>query len=1497
MDTLVLDESTSVPEIMQTITAVEAAAHSFDAVLDLAPADDSSFLIPAHGDVHRRPLSYQELSLLSNRLASALPAAGIPAGSRVACALPNGPELAALVAALPSSGYSLAPLNPALLLAELTWELGDVPAKALLVLEGEGASTACTAAAQLNLPVIELRRDESVCGGIHPVDLPLHHQPSPCTVSRQDVALVMHTSGTTRRPKVVPIIHRHLASGTLCVVAALRLQREDVCLNAMPLFHLHGLMVNVLATCTAGAALCCATAFDASRFLHCLLLSAVDDDGNDGVASAPLPATWYSAVPTIHLEVMRAAETAEVGGAHTLQLIRNCSAALAPSISTRLEAALPGACVLPTYAMTEALPICATRRAGLVGPPRDLASVGPATGPEVAVLAAADETPCAVGSEGEVSVRGVCVMAGYEQRAHLGYDPNDFTMTPNGWLRTGDKGWLDDHGRLFLTGRFKEIINRAGEKISPLTVEHVLLGAAGGAANAGAQSSTDVTDAGEDEDLRAPELRGWVRDLLAFAAPHDELGEVVGVAVVCEKARTVTLAQLRRVGSKSGLSRHWLPEVLVIMAKLPKGPTGKPARIGLAEAHEIPVLSLSSSMKTIDLRAGQPKDFEAGRRAAARREAAQRAEVRKTSKGSTNGNEGTGAAIANGSGGEEAPPQPLPLTSMEGCVLLVVEAMEHASGEVVGKDDDLFDAGLSSISAARLREFLDERVGCELPYHLVYDNPTVRSLAAAIVRVLRASSADHTSNGDEEAVELLLADAAMSYRDGRLPEAEALCLRVAGMMKLDLSDATPAGPATLISAAAAPMLVQLVAVWSRMERWHEAANACRALIATRDVGSGANPVDVGMLWAQLAKLTHADGDTAGAAAAIASGHKADPDGVVVRRSEASLLCAMATSKGETVAVCCEHGDPRCAQALMLDVPRAAPASWCVACAAMQTLVITRQRLKVLPASLSQLAQLRVLDASDNELASLGTHSLAGLVELHELLLGSNELTGLPEWLGDIPRLSVLNVQANRLAILPAVVLRCRHLRHLRWGLQKAAPRPAAETDSADDMFSFESLHLSVLELEGNGQTCLAPMHVSNTVLTALLSSFNELRAAPAYLSLYGSCLKRLHLGGNQIASLEGVLAPLTNLTCLCVESNRLKALPDDVGQLLDLRELCAYGNELTTLPAALGECVSLTKLEANHNQLIDLPDAMSNLTKLKSLYVQSNHLRGLSALQERIFRHLPLTNLGLGCNELNLSETVDMPGVRVGLAWNTGMPPEHLRRVLTDRIATVDHLYEPMCKGHYADVLLVAFAAQGAGMQQWVAPCSATRAAGVGIDALYLADPSNSYYLQDPGRAWNGIEHYQRIVASYAKHYARVIMIGSSMGGTAALVHAHLADRVLSFGPKLDLWRCHGEYLPTDAKRACAAALTRSALAGVTRGRATTTTIHVGSGNLEDVLQARRAAGVDGIDIISHDTFHHNVPMYLEREGLLVTLFKREVARLLQVQISRKLEPSGGDST
>ena len=294
----------------------------------------------------------------------------------------------------------------------------------------------------------------------------------------------------------------------------------------MPLFHIHGLIVNVLASILAGSTVICtpgmAGGVTAQTFIERL-------------ARGPLRPTWYSAVPTMHQLILLQGERLVKQGLtldHTLHTVRNCSAALLPAVSERMEALFKGCAVLPTYAMTESMPICSNPRSG----PRKLASVGPAAGPEIKVFRdpPLDATECTPREEGHVCVRRACVTKGYEFKpAHMSQDPNIEAMTSDGWLCTGDKGWLDEDGYLHLSGRFKEIINHGGEKLSPFEVEDVL--------------------------LRHPA----VQDMIAFAMPHELLGEVVGVAVVLRPGHSASLMDLRSHALKSGhLRTAHLPEVV-----------------------------------------------------------------------------------------------------------------------------------------------------------------------------------------------------------------------------------------------------------------------------------------------------------------------------------------------------------------------------------------------------------------------------------------------------------------------------------------------------------------------------------------------------------------------------------------------------------------------------------------------------------------------------------------------------------------------------------------------------------------------------------------------------------------------------------------------------------------------------------------------------------------------------------------------------------------------
>eukprot|EP00941_MAST-03F_sp_MAST-3F-sp1_P005153 g5153.t1 len=1546
------------------LSSKEANGFEFDNILDLIPNDEKPFIHSLHPDFDARsPLTYSKLHALSQSIGNCSTLAGLPRGARIAASLPNGPEIATLFLALSGLGdrFTFAPLNPDLSEDEATFELSDLPAACLIVPPAPlgKPGTAARAATKLSsgIRIVELVRNESVCGLFHlrhalvtetsqvpavdneevataeELDLkPVHTKRS----SRSAFALVMHTSGTTRRPKIVPLSHSQLGTGAICVASTLQLSRNSLSLNVMPLFHLHGLMINILVTAVAGAQVVCAPRFVPSLFFQWLKAVPPASKGKRGTCMVGRPApTWYSAVPTIHQEVLRYAEL-HSPLQHSLTLIRNCSAALAPSIARRLETALPGVIVLTTYAMTEALPICSNS----LDSSHNVESVGPAMGPEVRIIQASYITGSKpnflpANEEGEVVVRGDCVFHGYEKREHLGFDPNEHAFLPGGWFRTGDKGWIDDQGHIHLTGRFKEVINRAGEKISPLSVEHGLL-------------------------AMAPSI---VRSLLVFACPHDELGEVVGVAIVCEKGKTVSLTEVRRAGVKGGLlGKRWLPELLVHVNEIPKGPTGKPARIGLAKKWKLHTafggsngLSLSNSMKTLDLRNSKKK---------MNYEAARRAEHRSKAKKKMNEKIGKKRKKRSGSRANES----IKFSgTMESCVALVVDAMTIASGQAVSEEDDLFDAGLSSISAARLREELSCRtkLGDALPHNLVYHHTTVRDLAAAILHIYRSSNNDEDSSS--MSLSLLTAKAKEEFQDGDVMEAETICLQ--GLVQYttlsekwyydlvqkffntemkeefhddslrQIIDQTQCKIIVELDGIkrreVAAVLVLLLGIWRRLKKFREACVASTLLIALEKENAKEKKtmIDIALLWAQFYLLFEQLESTnkKTCVASILANHAATLKIASLDNIETETNFSIDTldgdeelrpvgklddTEGEALITlkessCCEKvkRKERNVNCIYSNIDRMSHESsyfsqfkMCKICSTMQVLVLRQQKLSMIPSCIGEMQSLRVLDISNNQIACLDRSvfvAKSGIVlpNLEEIIASRNRLTSLPQILSLLPMLSVLNIQANRFAVLPPVVLQCKFLSIFRWSNQfgfekRKLDRTQRCCQIANDV-NFSTVNLKVIDLQGNGISRLPWLGPDKKAsrLTTLLASHNNLKAIPTQVALCTS-LKVAYFGSNGIASInDDILESLSNLTCLMLEGNKLTSLPRSIGNLKQLRELAVFGNYLTSLPSELGMCTQLVKLDAHHNFLETIPESFVALQQLKSLYLQDNQLNDLNYLKSNIFDKLPaLSNLALGLNLFDFSKTskisinkLKRTGTRIGLAWNNGI--EKQAKILTDYFGTCDCLFEPACKSICGDILVIAFAAQGAGMQQWTAPISAARSAGISVDALYMADPSNSYYMQTPShdRTWNGPKYYRKIIERYTEKYKRVLMIGSSMGGTAALIHSHLADRTLSFGPRICLESTHGSYLGTEASVACEAAVMESlkASTGRVNGRNNRlVTVHVGSLNLEDCLQT--VSLPDNVRVQFHDTFHHNVPMFLQRGGLLVDLFKHELLSLMK---------------
>lgn len=487
---------------------------------------------PALGGIGADWLTYGALRKLSAEIGKQLHSCGLGRTDRVAIVLPNGPEMAATFVTL-AQWVVTAPLNPNYTQDEFCFYFNDLKSKAVVLPEGY-SGPALAAAQALGTLILRLKPTPQFGAGGFALTAegPSLTGADVNAPAAEDEALILHTSGTTSRPKIVPLLHQNICASADHIAKSLALSPADRCLNVMPLFHIHGLIAAVSASLSAGAQIFCTPGFDALRFF--------------GWMSAQRP-TWYTAVPTMHQAILsRAARNESIIADVPLRFLRSSSASLPPQVFAALEDAF-GAPVIEAYGMTEAAHQMAANP--LPPKPRKPGCVGIAAGPQVRI---ADETnnKLIVGL-GEIVISGPNVTPGYESNPDANAK-SFFEADGNRWFRTGDQGQLDADGYLTITGRLKEIINRGGEKISPREVDEVLM------------------------DHPA------VAQAVTFAVPHDKLGEDVAAAVVLAQEQTASEQELSSFAQER-LARFKVPRKIIIVAEIPKGATGKLQRIGLHE--------------------------------------------------------------------------------------------------------------------------------------------------------------------------------------------------------------------------------------------------------------------------------------------------------------------------------------------------------------------------------------------------------------------------------------------------------------------------------------------------------------------------------------------------------------------------------------------------------------------------------------------------------------------------------------------------------------------------------------------------------------------------------------------------------------------------------------------------------------------------------------------------------------------------------------------------
>ena len=479
------------------------------------------------------PLTYEGIHALAIETISGLNEIGIGRNDTVAIVLPNGPMMATAFVCI-AGAATTAPLNPGYRQEEFEFYLDDLNARALVVEEGS-QSPAVSAAEKLGIKVIYLLREDDQPSGYFRFSteqengIDVLDDEKTGQADAQDIALILHTSGTTSRPKIVPLSHQNVCASAANIMSSLDLSAGDRCMNIMPLFHIHGLIAVILSSLRAGASVYCTPGFNALKFFSWM------EDAKP---------SWYSAVPTMHQAILaRAGRAKSTIEAHPLRLIRSSSSSLPPQVMAELEATFQTP-VIEAYGMTEA----AHQMASNPLPPlsRKPGTVGLAAGPEVAIMNERGDI-LSQGEVGEIVIRGDNVTSGYKNNPKA--NAENFT---NGWFRTGDQGMLDSEGYISITGRLKEIINRGGEKISPREVDEILM------------------------DHPA------IAQCVTFAMPHEKLGEEVAAAVVLREGEVADEKEIRRFTAQH-LADFKVPRRVLILDEIPKGATGKLQRIGLAE--------------------------------------------------------------------------------------------------------------------------------------------------------------------------------------------------------------------------------------------------------------------------------------------------------------------------------------------------------------------------------------------------------------------------------------------------------------------------------------------------------------------------------------------------------------------------------------------------------------------------------------------------------------------------------------------------------------------------------------------------------------------------------------------------------------------------------------------------------------------------------------------------------------------------------------------------
>jgi len=470
-----------------------------------------------------RVLTYGGLRELARGLAGELAAHGIAPGEVVSYMLPNGIAAAGVLLGAMHGGYVASPVSLLAQDALIEHTLAHSRTRIVFVAP-EFAPRLASIAAKIGSGVVV--RVSS------PDDLAVGALRDTRAVTADAPALLMYTSGTTGRPKGAVLSHANLVHAGRAVTAAHALTPEDRVLSSLPLYHVNGQCIGTISPLVAGGSVVMPHRFSASQWW--------------GWVERYRP-TWLNVVPTIIAYLLNGPDPRERGLAiDRVRFCRSASAPLPPDLHRAFERKF-GIGIIETFGMTETNAPCFTNP--LDPARRKVGSPGPAYGNEAKIIDAASGTTLPPGVAGEIMVRGDNLMTGYYK------DPETTarTLEPDGWMHTGDLGYLDEDGFLFVTGRIKELIIKGGENIAPREIDEAL--------------------------LKHPA----VLEAAAVGIPDPHYGQEIMACVVLKAGHPCTEAELAEF-SRRELGKYKAPKVIRVVENLPKGPSGKVQRLKLLES-------------------------------------------------------------------------------------------------------------------------------------------------------------------------------------------------------------------------------------------------------------------------------------------------------------------------------------------------------------------------------------------------------------------------------------------------------------------------------------------------------------------------------------------------------------------------------------------------------------------------------------------------------------------------------------------------------------------------------------------------------------------------------------------------------------------------------------------------------------------------------------------------------------------------------------------------